>query len=148
MDLRQQLEASLRDSLKSRDEIRKQTIRMVLSAAKFSEIEKGETLDDSGVTSVIQKEIKSRRESIQDAQKANRPDIIEITQKEISILEIFLPKQLTEDEIRFMAISAIEEVQAKSIIDMGKVMKVIIPKIQGRAPNDQVSLIIRKLLLN
>lgn len=147
MDLRQQLEASLRDSLKSRDEIRKQTIRMVLSAAKFSEIEKGETLDDSGVTSVIQKEIKSRRESIQDAQKANRPDIIETTQKEISILETFLPKQLTEDEIRFMAISAIEEVQAKSIIDMGKVMKVIIPKIQGRAPNDQVSLIIRKLLL-
>lgn len=147
MDLRQQLEASLRDSLKSRDEIRKQTIRMVLSAARFSEIEKGETLDDSGVTSVIQKEIKSRRESIQDAQKANRPDIIETTQKEISILETFLPKQLTEDEIRFMAISAIEEVQAKSIIDMGKVMKVIIPKIQGRAPNDQVSLIIRKLLL-
>jgi uncharacterized protein len=148
MDLRQQLEASLRDSLKSRDEIRKQTIRMVLSAAKFSEVEKGETLDDSGVTSVIQKEIKSRRESIQDAQKANRPDIIETTQKEISILETFLPKQLTEDEIRVMVISAIEEVQAKSIIDMGKVMKVIIPKIQGRAPNDQVSLIIRKLLLN
>jgi uncharacterized protein YqeY len=148
MDLRQQLEASLRDSLKSADKIRKQTIRMVLSAIKFTEIEKGKTLDDNGVTSVIQKEIKSCRESIQDAQKANRPDIIETTQKEISILETFLPKQLTEDEIRFMAISAIEEVQAKSIIDMGKVMKVIIPKIQGRAPNDQVSQIIRKLLLN
>jgi uncharacterized protein YqeY len=148
MDLRQQLETSLRDSLKSGDEIKKQTIRMVLSAVKFAEIEKGKPLDDSGVTSTIQKEIKSRRESIQDAQKANRPDIIETTQKEISILETFLPKQLTEDEIRSLAISAIEEVQAKSIIDMGKVMKVIIPKIQGRAPNDQVSQIIRKLLFN
>jgi len=148
MDLRQQLETSLRDSLKSGDEIKKLTIRMVLSAVKFLEIEKGKTLDDSGVISVIQKEIKSRRESIQDAQKANRTDIIETTQMEISILETFLPKQLTEDEIRSMANSAIEEVHAQSIADIGKVMKVIIPRIQGRAPNGQVSQIIRNLLLN
>jgi len=148
MDLRQQLETSLRDSLKSKDEIKKQTIRMVLSAIKFSEIEKGKPLDDSGITLIIQKEIKSRRESIQDAQKANRVDIIATTQMEISILETFLPKQLTEDEIRSMAISAIEEVQAKSISDMGKVMKVILPRIQGRAPNDQVSQTVRNLLLN
>ena len=148
MELRQQLETSLRDSLKSKDEIKKQTIRMVLSSVKFSEIEKGKPLDDSGIISVIQKEIKNRRESILDAQKANRADIIETNLQEISILEAFLPKQLTEDEIRSMAISAIEEVHAKSINDTGKVMKVILPKIQGRAPNDQVSLIVRNLLTN
>jgi len=148
MELRQQLETALRDSLKSKDEIKKQTIRMVLSSVKFSEIEKRKPLDDSGIISVIQKEIKSRRESILDAQKANRADIIETNLQEISILEAFLPKQLTEDEIRSMAISAIEEVHAESISDMGKVMKVILPKIQGRAPNDQVSLIVRNLLTN
>jgi uncharacterized protein len=148
MDLRQQLEASLRDSMKSKDEVKKQTIRMVLSAVKLSDIENGKPLDDIGITLVIQKEIKSRRESIQDAQKANRPDIITTTQAEISILETFLPKQLTEDEIRSMAIAAVDEVQAMGINDMGKVMKVILPKIQGRAPNDQVSQIVRKLLTN
>ena len=78
MELRQQLETSLRDSLKSKDEIKKQTIRMVLSSIKFLEIEKGKPLDDSGIISVIQKEIKNRRESILDAQKANRADIIRI----------------------------------------------------------------------
>jgi uncharacterized protein len=148
MDLRQQLEYSLRDSMKSKDEVKKQTIRMVLSAVKLSDIENGKPLDDIGITLVIQKEIKSRRESIQDAQKANRPDIITTTQAEISILETFLPKQLTEDEIRSMAIAAIEEVQAKGTNDIGKVMKIIIPKIQGRAPNDQVSQIVRNLLTN
>jgi uncharacterized protein len=148
MDLRQQLETSLRDSMKSKDEVKKQTIRMVLSAVKLSDIEKGKPLDDIGITAVIQKEIKSRRESILDAQKANRIDIITTTQAEISILETFLPKQLTEDEIRSISILAIEEVQAKGINDMGKVMKVLLPKIQGRAPNDQVSLIVRNLLTN
>jgi uncharacterized protein len=148
MELRLQLESSLKESLKSKDEIKKQTIRMVLAAVKFKEIEKGSTLDDNGIIDIIQKEIKSRRESIQDALKANRLDIVETTTQEISILKTFLPEQFTEEEIQILVKTAIDEVQARGINDMGKVMKAILPKIQGRASNEQVSKIVRNSLLN
>lgn len=147
MDTRQKLETALKEAMRSGDDMRKQNIRMVLSAVKFNEIEKGGPLDDAAVIGVIQKELKSRQEALQDAQKANRPDLAEKAQTDITFLETFLPQQLTEDELSSLARQAIAEVGATGPSDLGKVMKALMPKVQGRATGDQVSQAVRKTLL-
>jgi uncharacterized protein YqeY len=146
MDLKTQLETSLKESLRSGNDIQKQTIRMVLAAIKFAEIEDQKCVDDSGIMAILQKEIKSRRESIQDATKANRPDLIERSSSEIKVLEAYLPTQLTDDEIRTMAEKVIAETKALGMTDFGKVMKVLVPQLQGRAAGDRVSQILRQIL--
>jgi uncharacterized protein YqeY len=143
---RQKLEAALKDAMRSGDEMRKQNVRMVMSAVKLSEVDKGQPMDEAGILAVIQKEVKSRQEALADAQKANRPDLAERAKIEMAFLETFLPKQLTEDELAALAREAVAEVGAKGPADMGKVMKAIMPKVQGRAAGDQVSQAVRKQL--
>ncbi len=140
------LEAALKDAMRARDDQRKNTIRMVLSAVKFNEIEKGSPLDENGITAVFQKEIKSRREALADAQKANRPELVADAQAEIAILESFLPKALSAEELESLAKQAIAEVGASSQREMGAVMKVLMPRLHGKATGDQASQAVRKLL--
>jgi len=147
MDTRQKLEAALKDAMRSADEMRKQNVRMVMSAVKLNEIEKGSAMDDNAIIAIIQKEVKSRQESLTDAQKANRPDLEEKAKADMAFLESFLPRQLSEEELTSMAREAIAETGASTPADMGKVMKVIMPKIQGRAAGDQVSQAVKKLLI-
>jgi hypothetical protein len=146
MELKTQLENALREAMRSGNNVRKQTIRMALAAIKFLEIEKGKQVDEAGISAILQKEIKSRRESIQDAEKAHRADLVESSKAEIVVLESFLPQQLSELEIQALAETAITETQARGMADMGKVMKVLVPRLQGRAPGDQVSQIVRQML--
>jgi len=146
MDTRQKLETALKDALRSSDELRKQNVRMVMSAIKLIEVEKGNRLDEAGVIGIIQKEVKSRQEALQDAQKANRTDLSNRAIAEISFLETFLPKQMTEEELSNLASETIAEINAVSPADMGKVMKAMMPKVQGRATGDQVNQVVRKLL--
>jgi hypothetical protein len=146
MNTRQALESALHQAMRNKDVTAITAIRLVISAVKLSEVEKGQALDDAAIINLIQKEIKSHRESIADAQKANRPDLIEKEQNEIAILEKFLPDQLSGEEIEQMARAAISESGASQPGDMGKVMKVLMPKIQGKAPGDQVSQVVKKLL--
>ena len=136
----------MREAMRSKDELSLRTIRMVVSSIKFNEIEKGKPLDDTEVVGVLQKEVKSRREAIADAEKAGRPDLVELGNAEIAVLGKFLPQQMNEQELKELALSAIDEVGAKSITDMGKVMKVLMPKIQGRVPGDQASQMVRSIL--
>lgn len=147
MDLKSRLENDLKDALRAGEDIRKTTIRMTLAAMKLSQVEKGSPLDDTAVIAIIQKEIKSRKESIADAEKADRPAMIVDLLKEISVLEEYLPKQMSSEELNKVIAMAIDETGANSISDMGKVMKIVIPQIQGKAPNDQVSAAVRQLLL-
>lgn len=146
MITKQELEIALRNAMKSGDEVRKRTIRMVLASIKLVEVEKGTTLSEPELAAILQKEIKIRKEAIQDAEKGNRPDLVEANQAEIKVLEEFLPKQLTEDELLAMAKAVINQVGASSLADMGKVMKVLLPQIKGQAPNELVSKIVRQLL--
>lgn len=146
MELKLRLSEDLKDALRANDEVRKTSIRSILAAIKLTEVEKGAPLDDAGVVSVVQKEIKQRKESIQDAEKAGRPELIPGFLQEISELEKYLPKQLTIQELEQLIRSAIEQTGAVSPTDMGKVMKVIMPQVQGRAANDQISSIVRSLL--
>jgi len=147
MITKNELEQSLLDSIRKNDIVRKRTIRMILTSIKLLEVEKRiKLLDESTILSIIQKEIKIRKEAIQDAKNANRLELVQDNLDEIAVLEEYLPKQLTEVEISEIAKSVINDVQAKNVADMGKVMKELIPRIQGRASNDMISLIVRKLL--
>ncbi len=148
MTLKSQLENDLKDGMRSGDETRKTTIRGVIAAIKLAMVEKGGELDDTAVLALIQKEVKSRRESIADAEKAGRPDLITSAMAEIKILEAYLPAQMSEEELKTLTAAAIQEVGATLPTDMGKVMKVLLPKVQGRAANDQVSRMVRSLLEN
>jgi uncharacterized protein YqeY len=146
METRQKLEAALKEAMRSGDDMRKQNVRMVMSAIKLNEVEKGTPMDEAGVLAIIQKELKSRQEALNDAQKAKRPDLEERAKVEMTFLESFLPKQLSEDELAVLAREAIAEVGATGPADMGKVMKVMMPKVQGRAAGNQVSQAVQKQL--
>jgi len=143
---RQTIEQALKEAMRNNDEVARRTIRMILSAIKLAEVEKGAALDESALLTVLQKELKSRRESIADAEKANRSDLAEAAKAEIAVIESFLPKQLSMEELEALAREAIQEAGATTPADMGKVMKILIPKVQGRASGDQVSQMVRKLL--
>lgn len=146
METRQKLEAALKEAMRSGDDLRKQNVRMVLSAIKLSEVEKGAPLDEAAVIAMVQKELKSRQEANQEALKAHRPDLVERTQADMAFLETFLPRQLSEEELSALVKEAIAETGAASPADMGRVMKAVMPKVQGRAAGDQVSQAVRKHL--
>jgi uncharacterized protein YqeY len=141
-----ELEHALREAMRSGDDLRKRTLRMVLSAIRLAEIEKGTVLEPPAITATLQKEIKSRRESIADAERASRPELAAEAQAEIALLESYLPQQMSTEELESLARSAIAEVGATSPREMGQVMKVLMPKIQGRADGAQVSQVVRRLL--
>ena len=146
MDIKTQLTESVKDAMKSGDEIRKRTLRMVLAAVKQVEVDKRIEIDDLAVVALIQKEIKNRREAIEEAQKASRSDLIAENEAEIKVLEVFLPKAMPAEELRALVQAAIAETGASVPSDMGKVMKIVMPKVAGRAPNDMISSAVRELL--
>ena len=139
--------------------MRKRTVRLALAAIKQVEVDKQSNaaqssgsadkrteLDDTAVMNILQKEIKNRREALEEAKKANRPDLIEANEAEINVLQAFLPKAMPAEELRAIVQAAIAETGASSPADMGKVMKTVMPKVAGRAPNDMVSATVRELL--
>ena len=148
MNIKTQLNDSMKDAMKSGDEVRKRTVRMVLAAVKQAEVDKRVELDDMAVMNLIQKEVKNRRESLEEAKKANRADLVADNEAEIQVLEAFLPKAMPEEELRAIVQAAITETGAATMADMGKVMKVVMGKVAGRAPNDKISAAVRELLQN
>ena len=146
MNIKTQLNESMKDAMKSGDEVRKRTVRMVLAAVKQAEVDKRTELDDMAVMNLLQKEMKNRRESLEEARKANRADLIEANEAEIKVLETFLPKAMPIEELRALVQASIDETGATALTDMGKVMKTVMPKVAGRAPNDVVSATVRELL--
>ncbi len=146
MTLKTQLNESMKDAMRSRDEVRLRTVRMALAAVKQVEVDKRTELDDTAVMNLLQKEIKNRREALEEAKKANRPDLIADNEAEIKVLQAFLPQAMPAEELRLLVQAAIAETGASSPADMGKVMKTVMPKVAGRAPNDMVSAAVRELL--
>jgi uncharacterized protein YqeY len=146
METKEKLEIALKEALKAGDDVRKRTVRMVLAAVRQVEIDKQVKLDEAAVLNIIQKEIKTRRESVEEARGANRPDIVAATEAEIVVLQAYLPAAMNPDELNALVAAAILEAGAKSPADMGKVMKLLLPRVAGRAPGDQVSSLVRQAL--
>ena len=148
MTLKSKLETELYNAMRNKDEIKKRTIRMAISNIKLAEIEQKGSLDDSGIMASLYKEIKIRNETIEEAKKGNRESIIKETEAEIAVLKEFLPQELNIEELTDLAKKVILELNASSLKDMGNVMKVMIERVKGQAPNDAISRVIKELLQN
>ena len=147
MTTKDQLKFDLKEAMLKKDVMRKTTIRMTLAAIKNAEIDKGHELDDDEIQAILQKEVKSRRETIEAAKRAKRQDIITENEAEIEILDTYLPQQISTDEINVMAREAIDETGATSPNEIGQVMKVLMPRIRGQAEGKEVNQIVRKILV-
>ncbi len=146
MSLKDKLMLDLKEAMKDKDTIRKNTVQLVRSAVLQIEKDKKIELDDEGVLDVITKELKKRRDSMPDYVKSGRQDLIDNLNKEIEVLLTYLPKQLTEDEIRVIVEEAVKETGAATMKDMGKVMANVTPKVKGRADNKVVSGLVKQML--
>jgi uncharacterized protein YqeY len=146
MDTKTLLENALKEAMRAKDNVSKRTIRMALAAIKQAEVDRQTALDEVAVIAILQKEVKTRRESLEEAKGAGRQDLVEAAEAEIGVLESFLPKAMRHEELQALVESIITEVGAVSLSDMGKVMKILMPRLAGRAPGDQASQVVRQLL--
>ncbi|NVJ21073.1 MULTISPECIES: GatB/YqeY domain-containing protein [Myxococcus] len=138
--LKERLDADLKDSMRSKTELRTTVIRAIKSAIKYKEVEPGASaLDDAGVLTVVAGLIKKGRDSVEQFKAGNRPEMAEKEEAEIAVLQSYLPQQLTPDELAAAVQAAIAEVGAQSSKDMGMVMKNLTPKIQGKAEGKAIS---------
>jgi uncharacterized protein YqeY len=140
------LEQELHQAMRSRDELRKRTVRMALSAIKLAEVEARGPLDQAALLGVLRKEIKTRLESINDAQIAGRAELVEQARQELELLEGYLPPPLSPAELEQLAREAIAETGATSTGQFGAVMKALMPRVQGRADGKLVGDLVRSLL--
>ena len=144
--LKESIEKDLIEAMKSHDEEKLSVLRMLKSALQNKEIEKKQDLDDGNVLSLIQSQIKSRRDSITMYKQGGRDELAQKEQKEIDFLTRYLPAQMSDDEIKAEVEKAISETGATQMSDMGKVMGNIIPKLKGKADTSQVSQIVKAKL--
>ena len=146
MNTKLKLSDDLKDALRAKDELRKRTLRMALAAIKNIEIDNGSELDESATLAILQKEVKNRLETIEGAQQAKRDDLIAEAEAEIAILEAYLPRPLAAEELEKLVREAIAESGATSPREMGNVMRLLMPKIQGRADGKDASQMVQRLL--
>jgi Uncharacterized conserved protein len=138
--LKERIDADLKEAMRSKDELGTSVLRMLKSAVKYKEVEPGgHALEDAGVLAVIQSLIKQRRDSVEQFRAGGRPELADKEEKEITKLQSYLPAQMSPDELRAEVRAAIAQVGAKGPKDMGAVMKLVLPKVSGRAEGKAVS---------
>ena len=148
MSLREKVSADLKNALREKRTLDLSVLRMLQSAIRNREIDKRgkEELTDAEVIEVIGSEIKKRREAVSEYTKANRQDLADKERAEIDVLMQYMPKQMTEDEVRDEVKKAITETEAKSTKDLGKVMKVLMPRMKGKAEGGLVNKVVKEEL--
>lgn len=148
MNIKQVIQEALTTAMRARDEDTKRPLRLVMSSIKLAEVEEGGEIDNSRILSILQKEVKTREDAIEDAKKANRQDLVNAAEKEILILNHFLPKQMSQDELKTLAQDIIDDIGTSTMRDMGEVMKRLMPQLEGRASGQDASKVVRELLQN
>ena len=146
MPLRDQLNEDIKSAMKARAAERLAALRLMLSAVKQREVDERITLDDAGVIGVVEKMIKQRKDSIAQFEKAARQDLADKEKYEISVLEAYLPKRLSQQEVEAAIAEAIAATGARGAADMGKVMGIVKPKLAGRADMGRVSGLVKAKL--
>lgn len=146
MPLKEKLMEDLKESMKSKDKVKKDCVTMVRAAIKQKEVDSRVELSDDDVLDIIAKQIKQKRDSIDDFEKGNRQDLIDLTNLEINILLQYLPPQLSSDELELLVKEAVEATNAQSKKDTGKIMAYLMPKIKGKADGKHVNEIVAKYL--
>ena len=148
MTLRDRLTEDMKLAMKDKEagKLKLSVIRMVRSAAKYLEIDRHKELDDNELLEVVAKEVKMRKDSLEEFRKANRPELLATLEQEIAILMEYLPEQMGEPEVRALVAQAVADAQASSPKDMGKVMAILMPKVKGRADGKLVNSLVKEML--
>ncbi|MDY0234634.1 MAG: GatB/YqeY domain-containing protein [Gudongella sp.] len=146
MSLKDKLMEDYKSSIKSKDTIRKNTVIMVRAAVKQREVDERIELSDEKILDIISKQLKEKKMAILEFQKGNRQDLVDLTNLEIDILLDYLPKQLTQAEVDVIVKDTISEIGAKSVKDIGLIMKAVMPKVKGMADGNMVNKAVRSIL--
>lgn len=144
MSLNQRITDDLKISMKQGDRFKTETIRMIRSSLKNAEIDKGKELADEDVVSVLSSEAKKRKESASEYRQAGRMDLVENEEKELEIIQSYLPQQLPEYEVRIRVNQTFDQVKPASSKDMGKVMGVLMKELKGIADGKLVQELVKK----
>lgn len=146
MSFLERLNADMKQALKNKDKQKLSLIRMLKSALQNEQIKKGQELSDVDTLAVLSREMKQRKESLREFENAGRDDLVQQVQDEINVLQTYLPEPLSETELKTLIAQTIDEIQASSKKDMGKVMSTLMPKVKGRAEGQLVQqLVIEEL---
>lgn len=138
--IRERLDADLKDAMRAKDEVKLTTIRAIKSAIKYKEVEgEAKVLDDAGILAVLTTQVKQRRDAVTEYTNANRADLADKELKEIAIIQAYLPAQLSPEQLAAEVAKAIAEAGAKSVKDLGAVMKVVTPRLKGQAEGKAIS---------
>jgi uncharacterized protein YqeY len=146
VDLKTRLGEDFKQALRSGDKLRVSVIRLLTALIKNREVEKRGPLTDAEVLQAIVASCKQRQEAIEQYQQGGRQDLVDKESAELQLLQSYLPKPLTSEELQAMVLEAIGEVQATSLKEMGKVMGVLMPKVTGRADGKMVNTLVREAL--
>lgn len=146
MTLLEQITLEMQQAMKAHDTVRRDTLRLVLTAAKHLEKEIGHVPDDAETLAVIQREAKRRRESIEEFRRGGRPDLVEQEQAELAILNTYLPQQMGREEIEAAAREAMTALGVKDKSQMGILMRTLMQELKGRADGRLVNQVVQELL--
>jgi uncharacterized protein YqeY len=145
-DLKKKLSDDLRQALRGGDTVRRDTLRMLIASVNNAEIAKQSALTDADILGVVSKEVRRHQESIDAFKKGNRADLVSKEEAEMAVLQGYLPKQMSRDEIIAAAKEVITAVEAKGIGDKGRVMQQLMPKLKGKADGKEINDVVTELL--
>ncbi|OWZ83055.1 GatB/YqeY domain-containing protein [Natranaerobius trueperi] len=148
MEIAQRLQQDMKEAMKKKDKFRLSVIRMIRSELQNQEINNSEVLSEEDIIEILIKERKKRSDSLKEYQQAGKEDTVRDLEKEIDILDEYLPEQLSDEELESIIKDAIDKVGAKSLKEMGQVMKVVMPNVKGRADGKRVNNLVKQLLEN
>lgn len=148
MNLRERLNEDMKTALKAREADKLATLRLLLAAVKQREVDERITLDDAQMIATIEKMLKQRKDSITQYEAANRNDLADKEKYEMTVLQAYLPQQLSDAEVEAIVVAAVGESGAKAASDMGKVMAIVKPKVAGRADMGKISALVKAKLTN
>ncbi|MDT8306236.1 MAG: GatB/YqeY domain-containing protein [Anaerolineae bacterium] len=146
MQLKDHLRNEMADAMRSGERERRDVLRLLVAAIKQEEVDSGQPLDDEGVLTVLRRQAKQRRETINDAYAAGRQDLVAQEEAELRLIESYLPQMMSREEIRELAAQAIAELNVSDLKSMGRVMGQLMPRLQGKAEGHVVSDVVRELL--
>jgi uncharacterized protein YqeY len=145
-ELKNQIIADMKSAMKAKDSATLKAVRMIVEAIKQKEVDTREDLDDQGILAVIQKMVKQRKDSIDQFTQAGRGDLVAVEEAELKVINLYMPKQLSENEIESLVDQVISQTGASSMQDMGKLMGVLKAELSGKADMGTVSNIIKSKL--
>ncbi|KAB3530759.1 GatB/YqeY domain-containing protein [Alkaliphilus serpentinus] len=148
MTLKERLAADLKEAMKEKDNLRKNVVTMIRSDIKQVEVDKRVELNDEEIIDIITRQVKQRKDALEEFTRGGREDLVAQTQDELKILMTYLPEQLSEEEIAKIVSETVKELNATSIKEMGKVMAALMPKLKGRADGKLVNQFVKEHLQN